>query len=163
MLEFSFLVLLFATRNWYLSLASIISIGCVVANVLGFCQYFMNWNLGIAETVSAVIVIGFSIDYTVHIGHMYQEANEFNLKYRNLRTLYALERMGSTVLAGAVTTAGSALFMLGCQMTFFYKMALLISITIFFSLIYSLGFLVSFMILLGPEKDFGIIKCKKNN
>ena len=157
----SFLVLLFATRNWYLSLASIISIGCVVANVLGFCKFFMNWNLGIAETVSAVIVIGFSIDYTVHIGHMYQEANEYNFKTRNFRTLYALERMGSTVLAGAGTTAGSALFMLGCQMTFFYKMALLISITIFYSLIYSLVFLISFMIILGPENDFGIIKCRK--
>ena len=81
----------------------------------------MNWHLGIAETVAAVIVIGFSIDYTVHIGHMYQEADDFDIKDREGRTLYALERMGSTVVAGAITTAGSALFMLGCQMTFFYK------------------------------------------
>ena len=157
----SFLVLLFATRNWYLSFVSIISIGFVVGNVLGFCKFYMNWHLGIAETVAAVIVIGFSIDYTVHIGHMYQEADDFDIKNREGRTLYALERMGSTVVAGAITTAGSALFMLGCQMTFFYKMALLISITILYSLIYSLIFLISFMILLGPEDKFGMIKYKK--
>ena len=123
----------------------------------------MGWQLGIAETVSAVIVIGFSIDYTVHIGHMYQEADEVGLKLRNERVLYALERMGSTVLAGAVTTAGSALFMLGCQMTFFYKMSILISITIFFSLIYSLGFLISASILFGPEYNSGKINILKKN
>ena len=67
----SFIVLLFATRNWYLSLLSIISIGLVVSNVLGFCKFIMGWDLGIAETVSAVIVIGFSIDYTLHIVYIY--------------------------------------------------------------------------------------------
>ena len=69
--------------------------------------------------------------------------------------------MGTTVLAGAVTTAGSALFMLFCQMTFFYKMALLISITILNSLVYSLIFLISLCVLIGPENEFGYIKCKK--
>lgn len=162
----SFLVLLFATFNWYLSLISIISIAFVVGNVLGFCSYFMGWTLGIAETVASVIVIGFSIDYTLHIGHMYQESSDLGMDTRNDRTRYALERMGTTVLAGAITTAGSAMFMFACQMTFFYKMAVLISITIFFSLIYSLGFLISCMILFGPEKRFGSIKplfnkCKK--
>ena len=162
----SFLVLLFATRNWYLSLLSIISIGLVVSNVLGFCKFIMGWDLGIAETVSAVIVIGFSIDYTLHIGHMYEEASEKGLKKKEERIGYSLERMGTTVLAGAITTAGSALFMLMCQMQFFYKMALLISVTILNSLIYSLLFLVSLCILIGPENEFGKItlkclKCKK--
>ena len=157
----SFLVLLFATRNWYLSFLSILSIGLVVSNVLGFCKFIMNWDLGIAETVSAVIVIGFSIDYTLHIGHMYEEAKEKGLNTREERVAYSLERMGTTVLAGAVTTAGSALFMLFCQMTFFYKMALLISITILNSLVYSLIFLISLCVLIGPENEFGYIKCKK--
>ena len=92
---------------------------------------------------------------------MYTEGNEYGVKDREGRTKYALEKMGSTVLAGAITTAGSALFMLNCQMTFFYKMAILISITIFYSLIYSLGFLVSCIILFGPENNVGkIFKCK---
>ena len=156
----SFLVLLFATRNWYLSLLSIISIGFVVGNVLGFCKFIMGWDLGIAETVSAVIVIGFSIDYTLHIGHMYEEAKEKGWRSSIDRTQYSLERMGTTVLAGAITTAGSALFMLMCQMQFFYKMALLISVTILNSLIYSLVFLVSLCILIGPENNFGEVNLK---
>ena len=66
----------------------------------------MGWDLGIAETVGAVIVIGFSIDYTLHIGHMYEEAKEKGWRSRIDRTQYSLERMGTTVLAGAITTAG---------------------------------------------------------
>ena len=69
--------------------------------------------------------------------------------------------MGVTVLAGAITTAGSAVFMTLCQMTFFYKMSLLITITILFSLVYSMGYLTSLCILIGPEHNFGIIKVKK--
>ena len=36
----SFLVLLFATMNWIISLLSIISIGFVVSSVLGFCNFY---------------------------------------------------------------------------------------------------------------------------
>ena len=61
----------------------------------------MGWTLGIAETVAAVIVIGFSIDYTLHIGHMYQESDRPWSQNSRKRTQYALEKMGSTVLAGA--------------------------------------------------------------
>ena len=68
--------------------------------------------------MSAVIVIGFSIDYTLHIGHMYEEAKENRINTRE-EVAYSLERMGTTVSAGAVTTAGSALFMLSND--FFYK------------------------------------------
>ena len=49
-------------------------------------------------------------------------------------------------------------------MTFFYKMSILISITIFFSLLYSLGFLISASILFGPQNENGKINLlKKNN
>ena len=89
---------------------------------------------------------------------MYQESNHFGHKTREQRTRYALEKMGSTVLAGAITTAGSSMFMFACQMTFFYKMAVLISVTIFFSLIYSLGFLIAAMITIGPQNEFGSIR-----
>ena len=47
-----------------------------------------------------------------------------------------------------------------CQMQVFYKMALLISVTILNSLIYSLVFLVSLCILIGPENNFGEINMK---
>ena len=63
--------------------------------------------------------------------------------------------MGSTVMAGAVTTAGSGAFMFMCQMRFFYKMAVLITLTIGFSFVYSFGFFMAYLIMIGPEYDNG--------
>ena len=40
------------------------------AQVLGLCK-MLGWALGIAESIAAVIVIGFSVDFTVHLAHMY--------------------------------------------------------------------------------------------
>ena len=42
-----------------------------------------------------------------------------------------------------------------CQLGFFYKMAVLIVITIMFSFIYSLGFFLSLCVVIGPEGTFG--------
>jgi hypothetical protein len=35
----------------------------------------MHWPLGIGESVAGIIVIGFSVDYVVHLGHMLEEAD----------------------------------------------------------------------------------------
>ena len=58
----------------------------------------------------------------VHLGHVYVESND---KYRSHRVRSALTIMGSTVVAGAITTFGSGAFMFSCQMVFFSKMAFL--------------------------------------
>lgn len=84
----AFIVLALATGNVILSLYAIVSIAFVVASVLGFVQVcmvsllrrvhggtqqladhhhhhttvvqnFLGWNLGVAESIAAVIVIGF--------------------------------------------------------------------------------------------------------
>merc|ERR1712028_299835 len=72
----AFAVLALATRNGPLALVATTAIGFIVASVLGFVKYFNNWDLGIAETIAGIIVIGFSVDYVVHMGHMYIEAAE---------------------------------------------------------------------------------------
>ena len=50
-------------------------------------------------------MVGFSVDYVLHIGHMLMEAKSHcGLLRRNHRVQFALERMGSSVVAGAMTT-----------------------------------------------------------
>merc|ERR1711871_665895 len=137
----AFLVLAFATRNLLLSIFATLSIGFIVASVLGSVKLFHGWDLGIAETIAGIIVIGFSVDYVVHMGHMYIEAAEKSgAMSREKRFFYAASKMGSTVMAGAITTAGSGAFMFICQMRFFYKMAILITMTIGYSFLFSFGF-----------------------
>lgn len=152
-----FLVLLFATKNLLLACYATLSIAAIVGCVLGFCNYGMGWDLGAAESISAVIVIGFSVDYVVHLGHIYIDARHVGKKSRIDRFKYASEMMGTTVVAGAITTMGSGLFMFGCQMIFFYKMAVLITLTIFLSLLFSLGFFMALVVVAGPSDDFAMI------
>merc|ERR1711968_182119 len=49
--------------------------------------------------------------------------------------------------------AGSGAFMFVCQMRFFYKMAILITLTIGYSFLFSFGFFMAFLVIAGPEYD----------
>ena len=77
----AFLTLLMATGNWIVSLYAIATIAGIVAQVLGMCKAIFGWELGIAESIAAVIVIGFSVDFTVHLAHMYVGKYTCNKKY----------------------------------------------------------------------------------
>jgi len=162
-LAFSFpvaaIVLIYATQNIVLSMYAIFSVGSVVVSVLGFCKLYMGWSLGVTETFAGIIVVGLAVDYVVHQAHMYEDAAhcEYHYQTREERFKHSATKMGSTVIAGAITTAGSGCFMFLCQLGFFYKMAVLIVITILFSFIYSLGLFLSLCVVMGPEGAFGNI------
>jgi len=147
-------VLVFSTTNLLVSIYAIMSIGFIVAGVLGI----VKWNggsLGTAEAVAGVIVIGFSVDYVIHLGHMFVDAaHSEGLRTCLERFIYASENMVATVLAGAVTTFGAALPLFACQLTFFPKMAMLMSTTIGLSLTHSMGLFMALCLLLGPIGRF---------
>ena len=63
----------------------------------------------------AISCPGLAVDYTVHLGHAYTEAN---LLSREGKTTQALTEMGATVIAGGVTTLGASLFLFACQASF---------------------------------------------
>jgi len=148
-------VLLAATRNIIISVYAIATVFFIVFGVLGFTNYGMGWDLGIAESIAGIIIIGFSVDYTVHLGHMYNEGEHDGLHTRKEKFRFASEKIVMTIVGGAITTAGAGVFMFACQLTFFDKMAALIVCTIVLSYIYSLGFFMSLLYLVGPEKDEG--------
>jgi len=150
----SFVVLVGATQNVVLALYAIVTIGLIVASVLGSC-FVLGWNLGIKEAIAGVVVIGFSVDYTIHLGHMYDHARYEGISARADKFAYAIRKMGETVLAGAVTTAGSCSFLLACQLTFFTAMGTLIILTVAFSLAYSLLFFMPLLRVAGPEGHAG--------
>ena len=146
----AFLVLLCATGSFSVAVFAIATIAAVVGSLLGFVAAFLGWELGTGEAIAATIVIGLSVDYTVHLGHMYVEAGE---PLREGKLNVAATNMGVTVVAGGVTTLGSAIFMYVCQLSFFSKMATLIAGTIAFSLLYSLFFFMPLCAVLGPEGE----------
>jgi predicted RND superfamily exporter protein len=161
----AFLALIAATANWILALYSIIAVGAIVSSVLATCQ-LQGWALGTGEAIAGVMVIGLSVDYTIHLAHMYDHAgHEQGFTKRMARFEYAIDTMAGTVLAGAITTCGAGLFMFLCVQTFFTKMATLIVLTIFMSALYALLWFMPLMAHFGPEDrqgfiDFSAIKKK---
>ena len=89
----AFVVLLLATKNYIVSLYAIISILGIVVGVLAIA-YLKNWSLGtihlyklffhiininkigIMESISSILIIGFSIDYIVHLVLFYYYLNK---------------------------------------------------------------------------------------
>jgi predicted RND superfamily exporter protein len=146
----AFLTLLVATHNILLSVFAIMTVAGIVACVLGFCKAYLDWGLGVAESIAAVIVIGFAVDFTVHLAHMYVESDAVT---RTDRMVDSGRKMGVTVVMGALTTLGAGCFLWMCTLTFFTKFAILIISTICFSLTAALLFFMPLVATFGPEGD----------
>jgi hypothetical protein len=160
-----FVLLILATKNVQISLVAVLSVLSIVASVLGVCKW-AGWSLGIAEAIAGVIVIGFAVDYTLHLGHMYMEASHHGLETREERFRFAVHTMGGTVVANSITTFGSGVFMFAAQFTFFFKMATLMCTTIAFSFLFSSAFFMAHCAAIGPQGEFANIKtpsqCRKD-
>jgi len=149
----AFVVLCISTGNVLVASICSVSVAGVVVSVLGIGVYrVMHWSLGIRETIAAVILIGLSVDYGVHLGNAYVEAPAA-MKSRGDRTQYALATMGVSIVASAVTTVISGSILWLCTLQFFAKFAFLITTTIASSLVWALVFISLLLITLGPEGE----------
>mmetsp|Transcript_19326 Transcript_19326/g.1710 ORF Transcript_19326/g.1710 Transcript_19326/m.1710 type:complete len:86 (-) Transcript_19326:445-702(-) len=72
-LAFACVVLLFSTHNIIISIYSIISISGIVVSVIAIME-LSGWELGIAESITIVILIGLSVDFVVHLANHYVES-----------------------------------------------------------------------------------------
>mmetsp|Transcript_73571 Transcript_73571/g.185940 ORF Transcript_73571/g.185940 Transcript_73571/m.185940 type:complete len:1090 (+) Transcript_73571:76-3345(+) len=153
----AFVVLLLATQNVLVAVYAVVTIGAIVMSVLGWCWAAEGWYLGVAESIAGIIVIGLAVDYVIHLGHMYLEVGHLGYETRAERWRMAFKNMGATVLAGAVTTLVAGLSMRFCQMTFFLQMSTLISVTIVYSLLFTLFFFMCLLRVVGPDGRFGDI------
>lgn len=97
--------------------------------------------------MAIVILIGFSVDYVVHLANHYIES-VYEDKYRRMKI--SLKEIGISIISGAITTLGSGMFLLFAIMPMFNKMAILLISTILFSLLFSLVFFAALNHAFGP-------------
>jgi len=122
-------------------------------NVLGAFKYWFGWDLGTGETICGLIAIGFSIDYILHLSHVYLEARERGIVSRHFRMKYAMDQMGATILGAAITTAAAGIVMFLCQFTFFARFATMIIATVFASFVFCMCYFAPLLLLFGPEGE----------
>ena len=150
----AFIVLCLSTGNLLIACICCTCVAGVLVTVLGLCVYrVMGWELGIRETIAAVILTGLAIDYAVHLVNAYGEAEDFSIYNRRDRTRYALSRMGVSIVASGVTTALSGSILWCCTLVFFSKFSTLLVTTILSSLLWSLIFISSLLLTIGPEGE----------
>ena len=104
--------------------------------------------------MNLTLVVGLSVDYTVHLAEGYHLSPEYR---RRGRAYDMLEAVGVSVVSGAITTMGAAVFMLFAQLQFFVQFGAFLFGIIGFSLLYSLVLFTTLIALCGPEGETGSI------
>ena len=123
------IVLLISTRSLVVATISIVSIVGIVSVVLGV-MVMMGRELGFMESICVTVIVGLAVDYVVHIGIAYTEhfhdydaggggggggaAAITSSPVRHLAMRGAMTDLGVSVLGGATSSFGSALFLLMC-------------------------------------------------
>jgi protein dispatched 1 len=97
------------------------------------CFHAFGWDLGILESILCVIVVGFSVDFTIHLADGYvesdgdnDESNKINtdetaeaIRYRKVRG--ALAVTGVSIISGGVSTLLGTFSMMLATITFFSR------------------------------------------
>eukprot|EP01083_Nonionella_stella_P317659 1157751_1 len=152
----AFVILLISTRNWIISVFAVFDIIGIMLCELGLMAV-LDWEFGISEAISTVMIIGFSVDYVVHLANAYLEAHDANTRAERLR--FALLTMGISVVSGAITTFSAGFFLIFPVIVFFSKMGVLMMSTIAFSILFAMFFFTSLLAQFGPEYDTGKLSC----
>ena len=143
---FSFIILVFTTKNIYISMIAIISISSIISTLMSTI-YIFGWEFGLIESACVIVFIGISFDYVIHICHEYIHCVHVD---RKSRMDSSFKHMGETIFSGALTTSFSGIFLALCESNALNKFGLLLIITIISSLIVSLVFLPALLYTFGP-------------
>merc|ERR1712170_189098 len=95
-LGFSFIIVLLTTRNIINTTLAIFCVAMVILSVTAF--YFMkDYQFGTTESISVVVLIGFSVDYIIHYSAEYMHSKEDN---RDKKMKQSLRQMGVSIMGG---------------------------------------------------------------
>jgi hypothetical protein len=159
-LAVSFGIMILSTGNFVVAFLALLSLIGVVFTTLG-SMWAYGWSVGIIESICAVLAVGFSVDYTVHLGISYIERRpEMGAKYdlghdRTDRVKHAFFELGTSVFGGAMTTLGASLFLFLCRVQFFSVFGIFVCTVIFWSLEFSHIFFMPALAIAGPVGAFG--------
>jgi len=165
----AYAVLLIATTNVIVTTMAIVSILGIMLSVF-MTMVFLGWEISVLESISMIVVVGMSVDYTVHLMHAYHECDSLLIPARFDKARAAMAEMGVSVFSGALTTFLAACPLFFAQFVFFSQFGAFIAMITLYSIVWAIFFLMTLVTVVGPEATengngylFGEITiCKKN-
>ncbi|VDI79206.1 Hypothetical predicted protein [Mytilus galloprovincialis] len=152
-ISIAFPILTITTLNVVIGFLATICITMITVVVVGLIP-LIGWKLGVLESINLSLIVGLSVDYVVHFAEAYRTSP---FTHRKGRVKSMLEAMGLSVLSGAITTFGAAVFMLFAQIQFSYQFGIFVMCTIGTSFLFSFLLFPAFMASWGPEGNTGSI------
>lgn len=150
---FCFIILLFSSQNVVITILGILCLFSIFVSLLALMKV-LDWKLGLTEILLLVVIMGLSVDNTIHIAHDYTQAPQFN---RAGKMKQAYLQKGKTLTSSTVAIILAACFLFGAKITIFQNYAIVIILTLSISYIISMVFFGSLCHLLGPSSGCGDI------
>jgi len=153
-LPLAFVVLLISTQNWIISIFATLDVIGVMVTEFGIF-YAAGYEFGSTQSLATLLIIGFSVDYVVHLANAYLESSA---QSRQDRLSIALLTIGISVLSGAFTTFACGVVLCFTEVDFFQVMGLILLTTVLTSIVWAMFFFTALCAALGPENDTGDLK-----
>eukprot|EP00980_Cylindrotheca_fusiformis_P018066 scaffold5794_cov141-Cylindrotheca_fusiformis.AAC.2 len=141
------LIILFFTKNILLSLMVIVAVFLMFFCIAGWLFAIFNLPLGPVQALGVSVFIGLSANYALHVVHAYHHSMD---KDRESKVKHAVFLTGSPICASAISTIGGCAFLLGCRTIALVELGILICCVTAMALLYSMGFLLAWLLLMGP-------------
>eukprot|EP01013_Petalomonas_cantuscygni_P004608 TRINITY_DN14_c0_g1_i1.p1 TRINITY_DN14_c0_g1~~TRINITY_DN14_c0_g1_i1.p1 ORF type:complete len:1271 (+),score=328.06 TRINITY_DN14_c0_g1_i1:159-3971(+) len=135
------------TGSIVISLITVVCIGLILAVIFAY-MVWRGWPLNFIEAIALTVLVGISVDFTVHYATAYTEA-PFTTRQRRLR--YAMTTMGTSVVSGAVTTLAAAFLLFFTTFQFFRKFGEFMFVAILMSFVVCNTLFPAIVFFVGPE------------
>jgi len=136
------------TGDLLISGYAMLAIIMIVITLLGFLFGIVGFTFGAIEAVGVTIFVGMSVDYCLHLAHGYHSSSHST---RREKIQDALTHLGVSIVMGAITTGGAAIFLFFCYLYLFYQLGMMMFFNTLFALYFSLVFLSAMLVAVGPN------------
>lgn len=144
------IVLMFSLMNPVLAILAIVTISSIIFVSIA-TLVLLGWKLNVLESVAICLVIGLSVDYSLHYVLNYKMSPDKSS--RKARVEYAIKMMSGPSLMAGLTTAATGAFMLPSSVLGYVQIGTFLVIMISVSWIYANFFLLPLLLVLGPVQN----------
>jgi hypothetical protein len=141
------LILAIFTGSLRLSLSVVVIVAGTLTCITSSLVVGLEWQFGATEALMLIVLLGFAVDYSLHVGEAFQHVPEPKIEN-------TLNLVGMAVVSAAITTFGTAFFLLFCHIQLLARFGTGIMLCTFWSLVFSLLFFPPFLSLIKGSRNF---------